>query len=110
MGRHIKAKNNLAPFFRQFHEPRQQHMSWQARVAWYVDTTPEPTVEQTLEWLRGLRAELDRNMRKEMRRSARRTPSRTPADFAYHGWISNLVETMEAEVKVRLSRRIGVLS
>ena len=109
MGRRITAKKNLAPFFRQFHEPGQQHMSWQARLACYVDTTPEPTVEQTLEWLRRLKAELDANMRKEMRKSARRASS-APADFAYHGWIANLVEAMETDFKVRLDRRIGVPS
>jgi hypothetical protein len=84
-------------------------MSWQARIAWYVETTPELTVSQTLEALRRLRAELDMNMQAAMEREGCGSSlPKTPADFAYYNWVSMLVETMEEDFKIRLAHRAGV--
>jgi hypothetical protein len=107
--RNITPKEALAAFFREFHRPRRRPMSWQARIAWYVDTTPPCVVRQALDEMRQFKAQLEeRTIKAAGAGHFSFFPQPSVSDPAYPLWIAKLAEALETEFYMRLAQRAGV--
>jgi hypothetical protein len=103
----ITSNKYLAAFFREFHRPRRRPMNWQARIAWYVDTTPQDVVRKTLDEMRQFKtpSEWEGSEAAAGPDTFSFFPQPLPDDPAYPAWLSRLADALEAEFHARLAHR-----